>query len=702
MAFKFYIDGFLTDQPDNGTDLVTTIKRDSELGGFLTTQDVTLIYSGNNAPEIGEISGYTYLKNMFDSGTCNEAELVIYDEISATETYRVYTGVIKVPAIMIEEQLVRLSTKIDDNNFYSYIKNNRNVKFSLYATKTKNGEAITPPDVYRCDFFNSANGVFLSAVGALYQGYRIYDVLKFLVPAISDNKVTFESDYLSSPDTQLFIFDGSALVNPNSNPAVVVSFQEIISELFKLKNLSFYIDQTDPDAPVLRLEDSQWFYIGTNVLTFDEPLEIKTSVKSTKIPGTINVGSEYNPGGQNALYTFNAGTSYFGWKREVYTPFGQCNTDIELDLVNQFIIASNAINDQIGGVTESNLDSMFIVEMDNVDTTLFTADAVDYEIFGNGAKRFYNVGLNNVNKIGLHGGNFQSAISNTQDPGNGICHVSLGSDTTILDQTPGSGAVSTFSTPNIELPIIFADEFGGSNYDPGSNWNNVSGEYVAQQDGDHSFTASYEVTSANIKTCITPNNLSTAALNIPTQYGVDLTVFIIAYSDATLTTLVGTASVTTRITSNITATYSVALPIALPTGAVVKSGTSAQLIVLFPTIFGNTPLSQAVINGGLCGYTALEPKILLSALSESYFECNGTPDGALVLAEPDLALYKIKLHEFEYDLTATEFRTIQALPIGSFEFIKDGASRSGWIEQLTHNNWTGRTQIKLISQDATS
>jgi hypothetical protein len=147
MAFKFYLDGLLTDQPTNDNALVTTIKRDSDLGGFLTTQDVTLEYSADNAISAGEVSGYTYLKSKFDSGTCNEVNVVIYDQISSTESRRVYTGVMKVPSMVIKEGYVSITTKIDDNSFYSYIKNNQNVKFNLYATKTKNGEAITPPQV---------------------------------------------------------------------------------------------------------------------------------------------------------------------------------------------------------------------------------------------------------------------------------------------------------------------------------------------------------------------------------------------------------------------------------------------------------------------------------------------------------------------------------------------------------------------------
>jgi len=711
MAFKFYIDGYLTDQPNNDMALVTTIKRDSDLGGFLTTQDVTLEYSANNNLATGEISGYAYLKAAFDSGTCNEVEVVIFDVISATESYRVYTGVMKVPSMIVDEQRVGLSTKIEDNSFYSFIKNNRNVKFNLYATRSKNNVLITPPQIYEVDLFNSDTAVYGSTVGNLYQGYRIYDVLSYIISAISDDKVAFQSDYLQnmpgaplSPTDpiELFLFDGNALVNPNTNPAISVSFDDCIRELYKLKNLSFYIDQTDPDNPVLRLEDAAWFFVSSNLIDFDEPLELKTSVKSSKIFGTIKVGSKYNPtGALLSLFTFNAGTSYFGWKEEVYTPVGQCNTDSELDLINDWAISSNAINNQVVGALTTNLDDIFVVECDNIDTGAFTAIAVDYEINGNGNNKYYNVGLNNVNKLNLHAGSYQSQLTNTQDAGTDICHISLGTDYTLMDNN-GITNNATIVIPRVKVPIPFADEFGGNNFDGGNNYNNASYYYTAPTSGNYSFSANIVGESANLKSCITANNTVLLALNIQTVYAIDLTVTIQAYTDNTFTTLISQASSTTRITANGTFNYSVAFPVTLPTNAVVRCQTSSLLIILFPTLFGSTPITPLIVSGGVCGYAASEPKITLTALSDSTFICNGTPDGGIILAEPDLALYKVKLHEFQYDISPEDFRSILALPIGSFNLIKDGVTRETWIEELSYNNWTGRANIKLISNDATA
>lgn len=703
MGFQIYIDGQLTDQPGEDMQLSTTIKRDSDMGAFLITQDASISYVLNNDEPPGATSGYTLLRNAYDSGTCNELTVKIYDQISNTQTNLVYTGVISVPDMEVDLQRNKITSKISDNSFYSYISNNKKVPFDLYATKTKNGEPITPPTVYEVDMFDSATGTYLGFTDNFWKGYRLYDVLSFLVPAISDNKVTFASDYLTSGDIELFIFNGAALVSPNTSPAVTVSLEQILDELRKLKNLSFYIDQTDPDAPVLRLEDYGWFFGQSDILTFTEPLEVKSNIKTSKLYGTVRVGSGYNPGGSGPTYPWPKETSYYGWKEEVYTPYGQCNTDNELNLKNEFIIASNAINDQVLGAVEDNLESIFLVECGDIDDVAFTAIAVDYDTYSSGAQRWYNIGLNNVNKINLHGGNFQSALTNTADTGTDIFHASMGDEELIMDQTPGSALQSTFTNNPAEVtPLPFPDEFGGSNFDPGGNYDNLNYYYTAPVSGNYSFSTSLDFIAENFISCTTTQNTTLGQLNIPTQYGAIVSVIIEAFTDNTFTTLVDSSTTTLQIGLDGDYNVSANLTTPLSVGNAVRVRSSSQIIVMFPTVFGNTPLTQAVINGGTCGYAASQPKAQLLAQATSFFECNGTPEGGLTLAQPSRDLYKDKQYDFIYHIPADDFQTIKATPIGRFELVKHEVSRWGWIEELTYNDWTGAARVKLISQDATA
>ena len=161
MAFKFYIDGQLTDQPENDKELTTAIKRDASLGALLVTQDVNLVWFGNLNPAFGTISAYSYLKSLWETGICGEAELKIYDEISDSVTYLHYTGIIKIADLKFDLQKPKLSTSVEDNSFYSYINNNKSIKAYLTSDKTKSKFNITPPT-----FFDIQLDLFIEAIPA--------------------------------------------------------------------------------------------------------------------------------------------------------------------------------------------------------------------------------------------------------------------------------------------------------------------------------------------------------------------------------------------------------------------------------------------------------------------------------------------------------------------------------------------------------
>lgn len=734
MAFLFYINDQLTDQPNNDMELITAIRRDSTLGALLVTQEVALTWSPNASLEPFTVSGYTILKNLFDQGLCNEADLLVVDKISPTVTYEIYRGVFKVPEMEVNEQLPTISCKIRDNSFYSYISTNKNIKFNLRSTNTKSKQLIDPVPIYEVDMFNPSTGVYGAGTGNLFRGYRVYDVFRFLVGALSDNKVGFESAYLQQvtiwEQKELFVFDGLALVDENTDPTMSLSFQDLFNEVFKARNVSFFIDMADPANPVLRLENIAYFFNQSTVYSFADIKELITTYKVTKLYGTINIGSEYTVSGSNPPYSFPEGISYFGFKKETYTPLGQCNTDQELDLVNKFIISSNAIGDQVVGVIDRNLDETFLVECENVDTALQVALASRYNSY-NGVPNefFYNFGLTNARRLPIHGSNFQSAVTNTLEIGGNGFRASLGFTETLgIVSTPGNpanfpGTTFDFNNGNevAIVPIGYADEFGGANYDGGNNYTNTGplvGQYEVPVDGAYSFVAEsnleivnlkeYNATSVNIPVSLPGFPPGGPYLNATVTFGVGIRISIEAYDDNTLSTLIDSQVNFMQTMLNGTYTMNANLASQLQAGNVVVVKTETWLYRYISTMFnqlgqlvpynGIVPMSWSV-NG--VGYTAGEPKGAIYLLEDSYFECNGTPDGEIVVASNDPDLYKVLQHQFTYDIPVSDFQNILANPIGLFPFEKDGVTRNGWIEEMIHNNFTGRTQVKLITSDAT-
>lgn len=680
MAFQFYINDTLTDQPNNDMDLKSTIRRDSNLGAVLLTQDVKLEYTNNNGLPNGIASGYQLLKSLWDSGLCSEATIQIYDQISTSQTILHYTGTIKIADIELDEQRVSLSVELQDNSFFAYINNNKNVKAALISDKTKSKLNITPPTLYDINFFSSETGNY----GDPVKMYRIYDVFKFLIPAITDNKVTFESDFLISTDIELFLTRGNCLIKPadEPDPVIEISFLELFNEVKKLpisttvtEPIGFFIDATDPENPVLRIENESYFFGSTTVFQFSDIKELKTYAKTDKLYSSVRVGSTNTIDGDSPdTYTFIESTQYFGWKEENFTVFGQCNNDIELDLVNNFVISSNAVNSAYYGAVTDFESDLFIVQVEAVNPIAFTGDAKGYDFFATAPPYYYNLGLNNAAKLTLYSNSLQNNIGNFLGIGSDGFRASMDADMTFTTN-PNQPGGSTFVPPGasggffnfFELPLpIFTDDTSGSNYDGNGNYDATTGYYDCPTDGNYSFASNLRFTVQGLQS------------NIRFRLGIT-----IAQYDSTGLVLKSSSSTVHDSLAN----GNFSLSCAHACNAVNGDLVAAFVGVRFYTV-GNWP--------------AIPYYQAVTFQSISFFECNGTPEGAVVLAANQSDNYRILQHEFQYLIPALDWQNIVTNPIGLFPFEKGGVTRYGWIDEIKRNDQTGMCTIKLIASNATT
>ncbi len=737
MSLLFYLEDQLTDQPINDNALTTSIVRNPQTGVLLITQEAELVYANNNNLDPFTISGYDYLNQLFDSGICSECRVRIDDKISPTETIVVYVGVIKVPDIKKDLQKQTISTKVVDNSFYSYINNNRSIEIDPKSNVSKSRIAIDPCPVYECDMFDSATFDYGAPFGFLYYGHKISDLFRYLLTFITDNKVGFKSDYIESPNNgiHLFLFDGGSLAEPNTQPEMVISFDKLFKEVFKAQNISYYIDASDKENPIVRMEESEFFFKKNTSISFTDIKEMKVRVDGSKLFGTVKVGSTKTISGSAPHLTFSEGTSYFGWKQETYSPIGQCNTDQELDLVNEFPISSNMINNQVVGATDSNFEELFMVQMGGVDTTTLEAQAVGFSYFGVSLPKYYNLGLNNVNKLQRHGNNFQTTLVNTQQMNGDGFRASLGSEELIgIQSSPGNPVnfpsfTQNFITNGVTIvPIEYADEFGGQNYDSNGNYTNAganAGQYLVPIPGDYSFSASAIIEVVNLKSCVSVGGLAGGAtLTVPASvpgltsgnysgasvyYGVGVRVSVEAYSDNTLATLIASQEVLGNTLQNGSITINCTLVANLTSGNVVVVKIETYFYRYISGFLFNIGSGQLSFYDGImllnwstdCSYTASEPKVEVYLGEDSYFECNGTPEGGATVASNNPDTYPNQIYEFEYPISTTDFELLKSNPIGSFDFEKDGITRTGWIGSLKRNDKTGLSQLQLLtSKDA--
>lgn len=724
MSFRFYLDGQLTDQPMNDKDLSTTIKRNSSLGALLITQDVDLEYNGNNDLDPGMISGYAYLKSKFDSGSCQQVNIRIIDVSDPTLTVEIYNGVIKVPSIQFDLQQVIAKSKVQDNSFYAYINNNKSIKYDIQSPTTKNGLAINPPNAYDVTLFDGCSG---STLPDAYQGYRVYDVLTYLVAAISDNKVGFFSNFLQTTP-EIMVFDGFAIGHPLTPPAVILSFNDLYSELSKAFNLSFYIDTTDPTNPVMIMEPTTQLFTGLNPFEFTDIKELQSGIREDNLFGTVVPGTDFNPGGVDQVYTLPSGTSYFGFAEETFTPKGQCNVDNELSLVNRYKVSNNAINDQVNGGVTDYYDDIFLVEVENVDQMALTANAIAYppwtpsNILCPNA-RYYNYNFSNLQKIANHGNNLQTVLFNTLTIGTAGFQASPGQEQLLVSSDP------QYVTAYLTLPetqVINTDVTSAGNYNAGQ-YSTITGRYTANASGVHSFAANYIFDCDNLKSCISNFTITTAGAGLPLgsytlillQDVVYVTALIKIYDAANNllstqrqrtiinvgmdTAQLGISHVVNMVSTDY-AEFSIEAKIykkavlAGPASTYPVGTNFNQANPLHPDfgyqLSGNP---WQTWNWPNCVQT---PFVNIFTQIQSFTSCTGTPSTGITVGVPQSNTFENYEYTFDYDIPQSDWTQIVSNPTTLFIFEKDNQRRIGWIDTMKRNDWTGITQIKLVTNNA--
>lgn len=687
MAFRFYIDDQLVNQPANDKALTTTIKYDKQLGALLVTQDARLQWFKNNNVAVDETDAYTYLMSVLDESVCSECSLEVYDEVTEQETYLLYKGIIKIPSLEIDEQRFSLITSVQDNSFYSYINNNREVKVVLNADQGKNKNPITPINQYSLDLYNSNGCSYGSASGALFHAYDILDSIDLIVRAISDNKISVQSDFMDNLDPKPFLTKGQELINPYTlfpaadEPVYEISFKDIYDELSKIYNLNFYIDSTDINNPILRIENAQALYNGQVIYNFNESdiKNITTKINLDNYFASVDVGSTRTTDGILGLYTFNEGTSYFGWKRESFHPIGQCNTSSVLNLVNNWVLSNNVIQETALLSATEYIDDYFLIECSNIDTGLLTADAYQYEYFGDGGC-YYNFGMNNIQKVYRHTNLFETSFGSFISLGVDGCRILQG-DSAAQDITYTTAPASNplfIPLAGITVPTEFVNETTEGAYDGGNNYNNVTFRYTIPVDGVYSFTNRLNFQIAG---CISEEIFQVSnTIILYDQFGnqKDIQSEGGLYTNGILG-IINTPYGQIHLGSNGEHTLDCNFAVKAVAGDYIKS----QYGIYYDP-------NQA-------GYGA-NPRTLTMEYT-SFLECNGTPESGISI-EANTKLRKF-IHEFEYSIPESDWRTIVSNVNGTYSFTKDGDTRKGWIYQMIHDHQTGSTVVKLITDNAT-
>ena len=651
--YIFRFDGTNVNEPSNWNKLITTIRRDDASRGLLVTQDAQLIFTG---PE------YTYLYDKLrNDGFCGYTDLEILESCLMDGNYEsVYTGVIFTSDCEFELDRCTATTKVQDNSFYAKINGRKSNDAYINVGRSINDIAIDACVPITITLFYPCS----PASEADRYGYRMLDVMEFLVAFMTDGEVGFRSPVLDDGGDfeGLCIASGKQLrVFGEQDHISKFSFVKALDNLYKKLNVSFYIDYTGV-KPVLVLDYDSNMYDNTTLLSLTDVPGIKAKVDVNKIYSAVTLGTsetlEYDlqcdGSGDYTTGAFIEQIDFLGCKNETYNVIGKCNIDKTLNLSSDWVVSSNVIQyvyiDADGEGDESYDDKIFFIDCDKTGDTTYEAKKDNNLGEDVTVRAFYNVRLFNYNVAERFLGAIPLSIAEYLGTVDDLFYAKRNSITDNPAITPLSPLASN-------EPVQFDDDYTAPYHDVNNHYGNatVQGNPVSQANSRFTAFASgmyvFKVVIGSVVCGIANANLTVAVKRY------DAGNAYISFSN-----------------------------LIIP----MQVGASTNVEFELPSIYMNaTDYVQVDIGYG----TAIGIDDLNFGLT---FECISNPGGGIYKTY-DPADYPIVVYSFQYPISNSDKKLLKQYPYRKIAFTYNGSVYYAWVSEVKVNDTTGLTDFKLIS-----
>lgn len=466
MTFAFYMDDQIVDAPHNWEEFTEEIVRDDEKRHVYYNYPLSLTFIG---------SGYEYLDRVYQNDLNSQTKLTVVQTDNA-------------PTVLLETfiktsnctfDLVRKSVdvEIDDSTYQGYIFNNYRVEVGASVDKTKNGVEFTPAQPFQLTIYDPTDG---TNFGTTRTAYDVKDVMSNIIAYISDDTVGFESSWYDDLENKLCLIKGVELRNGNERFSPILSLERIFEELWKKFNL-YLVVENPLTSPIIRLEEESYLYANDNIVQVIAANNLQRSMDFEKLYSAIRLGS------QTAIKEFGSAFmlpffNFLGFTEEQYNVTGVINVDNVLNLVSQFIIDHNVIEDVLVNNNDEYDDDIFLIEY--VPRSNPIAHRGEYYDTSGGA-RYYNEALLNSNVAQRF--NYLGTLVLDS----GLAEVGFQSEcTTVVDSdlfVPAGIAPSSAFTTNA---YPYDDDSTPPNFDLDADYDNTTFEFTAPFNGAYRFSAS--------------------------------------------------------------------------------------------------------------------------------------------------------------------------------------------------------------------
>jgi hypothetical protein len=338
-----YLDGQLFDEPIGLDALQDRIFYNDELAMYLNQLDGDVQFIGD---------GYNYLRGIFKDNICTKVDV----EIKNDKTFESWEGVIFINDIDWNISKRIATCKIITDKYIELIDNNKGIEVQMGVNLSKDQETIIVDPAVTISVPNPTSTVFINRIG-----YRVFDVFEALIRFMSNEELTFVSDYFDPVNGGDASYDvimyGEELRLGAGNLTPLISYQDFFSDMNKLHNLAGAIE-----GDTLRIEPKEYFRTNQISATIQDINEVEQSLNKEQFYSSVKMGSAKVADDFNYLIRL----SYNGFQKEQFFLQGQCNIYNELDLeLRTLVTDTNVIQDMLpvssSGSNNSDFDDDIIL-----------------------------------------------------------------------------------------------------------------------------------------------------------------------------------------------------------------------------------------------------------------------------------------------------------------------------------------------------
>lgn len=325
-------------EPINWDKATITKKRDTVLNGLIHNYIADLVFIDD---------GYDYLRALYLSNNISGEVPVRIEVLDSTSGIyqKFYEGIIFINDLDFDLTNKEVKATITDSNASQIFIKAKDVKVSVNQQLLNPAVIIDYSSAFPLDAPNPLKNIYLNDDTGAYPGaatcnrdfgFLVYNLLRRITMLSTNYRLDLDSAFFGSGGAfeGLCISTGLIFTGLNPNLNLQLSMRELLSELNKLFNLSFSIDNSG-SIPKVIIEPTVDYYNLTPVLSLSKVNNLSVTADKNSLVRVINSGYEYidetptetgknDPKG-NQYYTDN-----------IYA-------DKELNLVSRFIQNSTVI-----------------------------------------------------------------------------------------------------------------------------------------------------------------------------------------------------------------------------------------------------------------------------------------------------------------------------------------------------------------------